>query len=135
MKYILLVFCLFAGCSRQAEKHENPLDTNSYSATSKNNRQSIVVLTNYHNKTYQEMHKELGAPSDKTGYTIANAPTKGWNHRALFFTYPKNDENKDIQIMETTWDLGDFAILACYHMVNGKNRCLLAKRIRKGVRF
>jgi hypothetical protein len=81
------------------------------------------------------MYKELGAPEDKTGYTIANAPTKGWNHGELFSLYPKTEENKNIQIMEVTWDSGEFMIVACFHMINGTNRCLVAKRIEKGIRF
>lgn len=84
---------------------------------------------------YKTMYEELGAPVDKTGYTIANAPTKGWNHGELFSLYPKTKKNKDIQIMEVTWDSGEFTILACFHMVNGTNRCLVAKRIKKGIRF
>jgi len=119
------------------EENDNPISANPDSSPTVSNskQKSIVVLTNYHNKTYQEMYKELGAPADKTGYSITNAPTKGWNHRILFSTYPKNEKNKDIHIMEVMWNLGDFSIFACYHMVNGQNRCLVAKRIRKGIRF
>lgn len=95
----------------------------------------IVVLTNYFNKTYQEMVKELGAPSDKTGYVIERAPTKGWNHGELFFKYPKNEKNMGVQIMEVIWPSGDFNIFACYHLIEGQNRCIVAKRIHKAVRF
>lgn len=98
-------------------------------------QQDIVVLTNYVGKTYQEMYKELGAPADKTGYTIEHAPTKGWNHGELFSKYPKNEKNKDIQIMEVIWAAGDFNIYACYHMINERNVCLVAKRIKKDARF
>ena len=68
-------------------------------------------------------------------YTIENAPTKGWNHGALFFHYPKNEENGKVQIIEVSWDQGDFLMLACFHKVEGENRCLVAKRIKKGIRF
>jgi hypothetical protein len=98
-------------------------------------QQDIVTLTNYVGKTYQEMYKELGAPSDKTSYTIEHAPTKGWNHKELFSKYPKNEKNKNIQIMEVTWPAGDFNIYACYHMIKKQNVCFVAKRIKKDVRF
>ena len=81
------------------------------------------------------MLKEFGAPVDKTGYTIENAPTKGWNHSELFSMYPKTEENKDIQIMEVTWGSSNILTLACFHMVDGTNRCLVAKRMKKGIRY
>lgn len=81
------------------------------------------------------MLKELGTPTDKTGYSIKNAPTKGWNHTELFSIYPKNEENKDIQIMEVTWSSTNTMTLACFHMVDGTNRCLVAKRIKKGTQY
>gem|GEM_PF-3102856 len=96
---------------------------------------NIEVLSQYEGRSYSEMLKELGRPSDKTGYTIANAPTKSWNHAELFTRYPKTPANSDVQIMEVAWDAGDFMILACYHMVAGENRCLVAKRLRKGIKF
>ena len=98
-------------------------------------RQDIMVLTKYTGKTYQEMYEELGAPTDKTGHTIENAPTKGWNHGELFSEYPKNEENRDVQIMEVTWDSGEYVILACFHEIEDRNRCLVAKRIKKGIKF
>ena len=98
-------------------------------------QQDIVALTNYVGKTYQEMHKELGAPTDKTSYTIEHAPTKGWNHGELFSKYPKNEKNKDIQIMEVTWTAGDFNIHACYHKIKEQDVCFVAKKIRRDVRF
>ena len=90
----------------------------------------IIILSKFTDKTYQDMLKILGSPVDKTGYTIENAPTKSWNHAELFSKYPKNPENSDVQIMEVIWDLGDFRILACFHMVNGENRCLVAKKVK-----
>jgi len=98
-------------------------------------QKDVVTLTNYIGKTYQEMLNELGAPADKTGYTIENAPIKRWNHGELFSKYPKNEKNKNVQIMEVTWEDGDFGIHACYHMINKKNVCFIAKRIRKGIRY
>jgi hypothetical protein len=95
----------------------------------------IAVLSAYASQPYTQMVEELGPPNDKTGYTIEKAPTKTWNHSELFSLYPKNDKNKDIQIMEVTWDAGDHHILACYHMVDGVNRCIVAKRIKKGMQF
>jgi len=44
-------------------------------------------------------------------------------------------KNENIQIMEVIWDAGQYSIFACYHMVNGVNRCLVAKKIRKGVQY
>ena len=94
-------------------------------------QQDLVPMTNYVGKTYQEMYKELGTPVDKMGYTIEHAPTNRWNHTELFSKYPKNEKNKDIQIMEAFWTVGDFDIYACYHMVEGRNECLVAKRLKK----
>jgi hypothetical protein len=37
--------------------------------------------------------------------------------------------------MEVTWDDNEFLIFACFHIVDGENRCLVAKKIRKGLRF
>lgn len=97
-------------------------------------QQDITILATYEGKAYMQMVKELGAPIDKTGYTIEKAPTKGWNHE-IFSLYPKNRKNKDVQIMEVTWNSGDYQIMACYHMVDGINRCIVAKRIKKGIKF
>jgi hypothetical protein len=96
---------------------------------------NITVLKQYVNKPYTEMVNLLGPPADKTGYTIKNAPIKTWNHRELFSRYPKTSENEKVFIMEVTWDAGEFMIMACFHMVDGENRCLVAKRIKKGVKF
>ncbi len=96
--------------------------------------QNTVILSKYVNKTYQEMLEELGAPVDKTGYTIEHAPTKGWNHSELFSKYPKTEENKNIQIMEVTWSTENEMTLACFHTVDGTNRCLVAKRMKKEIR-
>jgi len=95
----------------------------------------IVILKKYNNKKYSEMIEELGPPSDKTGYTIKNAPTKSWNHSELFNQYPKIPRNENIQIMEVIWNVGDYVIFACYHMVNGDNRCLVAKKMKKNIQF
>jgi hypothetical protein len=111
------------------------LPLSGFACSTKQSVQNITVLTHCANVPYEKMYKELGAPEDKTGYTIANAPTKGWNHGELFSLYPKTEENKNIQIMEVTWDSGEFMIVACFHMINGTNRCLVAKRIEKGIRF
>lgn len=81
------------------------------------------------------MVKELGPPIDKTGYTIKDAPTKSWNHNELFSKYPKTKENQNIQIMEATWDNDTHIIVACFHLVEKVNRCLVAKRIKKNIRF
>jgi len=81
------------------------------------------------------MYKNMGAPADKTSYTIENAPTKRWNHKELFAEYPQNEKNKNIQIMEVTWDAGGYQIFACYHMIKGKNLCLVAKRVKKEIKF
>ena len=96
---------------------------------------NIILLEKYNNKKYSEMIKELGPPSDKTGYTIKNAPTKTWNHSELFAKYPKIPKNENIQIMEVSWDEGDYVIFACYHMVDGENRCIVAKKIKKNIQF
>lgn len=98
-------------------------------------QKDIIILNKFTNKLYSEMIEALGPPVDKTGYTIRNAPTKTWNHLELYFQYPKIPENENIQIMEVTWDEGDFLILVCFHMVNGANRCLVAKKNKKGIRF
>lgn len=95
----------------------------------------IIVLKSCENATYPEMIEELGLPIDKTGNTIKNAPTKSWNHHELFSKYPKNIENENIYILEVTWDADDYLIIACYHMVDGENRCLVAKKIKKNIQF
>lgn len=95
----------------------------------------IIVLKSCENATYPEMIEELGPPIDKTGYTIKNAPTKSWNHHELFSKYPKNIKNENIYILEVTWDADDYLIIACYHMVDGENRCLVAKKIKKNIQF
>jgi hypothetical protein len=98
-------------------------------------QKDIIVLTKFVDKSYSEMLKILGPPADKTGYTIKNAPTKSWNHTELFSKYPKTPENENIHIMEVTWDDNEFLIFACFHIVDGENRCLVAKKIRKGLQF
>ena len=116
--YILILFICFSisNCTNQKQK-------------------DIIVLDEFTNELYIEMVDVLGPPSDKTAYTIGNAPTKSWNHNELFSTYPKNAENKEVQILEVIWDSGEFSIFACFHMVNGVSRCLVAKRVRKGMMF
>ena len=99
------------------------------------NDSNMTVLKKYAGQAYKQMVQELGAPVDKTGYTIEKAPTKGWNHSELFSLYAKDDKNKDIQIMEVAQDAGDHHIAACYHMVDGVNRCIVAKQIKKGIQF
>jgi hypothetical protein len=95
----------------------------------------IIILNQYKDKTYSEILELLGPPLSKTGYTIKNAPTKSWNHIELFSKYPQIPQNENVQIMEVTWDDNDFLILACFHMVEEKNRCLVAKRLRKNIKF
>jgi hypothetical protein len=102
---------------------------------SEKDQKDITVLSQYKDKTYSEMVELLGSPLNKTGYTIKNAPTKSWNHIELFSKYPQIPQNENVQIMEVTWDDNDFLILACFHTVEGKNRCLVAKRIRKNIKF
>ena len=98
-------------------------------------QKDIIVLDEFNNELYTVMVDAFGPPADKTAYTIGNAPTKSWNHSELFSKYPKIPENKNIQIMEVIWDSGDFSIFACFHLVNGVNRCLVAKKVRKGIKF
>jgi len=100
-----------------------------------NEKPAIISLQAFEGKTYKEMYRDLGAPVDKTDYTIKNAPTKSWNHKELFDKYPKIKKNEDIQIMEVTWDEGEYNLLACFHMADGENRCFVAKKILKGIRF
>jgi len=87
------------------------------------------------NTSYQDMVKQLGPPSCKTGYTIRAAPTKSWNHKELFSMYPKEERYFDIQIMDVTWDEGDTQLMANFHMVKGTNLCFLVKRMKKGIKF
>lgn len=96
---------------------------------------NIQPLDKYTGMSYTDMLKELGPPVDKTAYTIGNAPDKSWNYTELFSLYPNIHKNENIQIMEVIWDAGQYSIFACYHMVNGVNRCLVAKKIRKGVQY
>lgn len=95
----------------------------------------IVVIDKFTGQLFTEMLEILGPPVDKTAYTIKNAPAKSWNHQELFSKYPLVPENEHIQIMEVLWDNDGFMIFACFHMVDGENRCLVAKRIRKGIKF
>lgn len=103
--------------------------------TETKSQKSIIVIDQYKNKKYAEMVDVLGPPIDKTGYKIKNAPTKSWNYGELFSKYPKTTENENIQIMEATWDMENYLLLACYHLVDGENRCLVAKKIRKGLKY
>jgi len=119
MKNIFIIIILIAFVSTACLAEEN----------------NIIVLDQYNNKTYSEMLEEFGSPIDKTGYTIKNAPTKSWNHHELFSKYPKIPENYNIHIMEVAWDTDDYLIVACYHMVDGENRCLVAKKMKKGIQF
>jgi hypothetical protein len=99
------------------------------------NEKNIVILEQYENITYTKMIKIFGVPMDKTGYTIKNAPTKSWNHKELFSKYPKTKENENIQIMEVVWDDNTHVIFACFHIIDGENQCLVAKRIVKGIKY
>ena len=105
------------------------------SITCSSGKNDIFVLQQYTHDTYSDMLKELGSPVDKTGYTIRNAPTKSWNHHELFSKYPKIPKNDNIQIMEVIWDAGDSIIIACFHMVDRENRCLVAKKMKKNIQF
>ena len=97
------------------------------------NAQSAHIVTNWADIAYVDMVKILGPPADKTGYTIRSAPTNSWNHRELFEIYPKTDENLDVHIMDVTWIEGDCLLVANFHMVNGTNRCFLAKRLKRQI--
>lgn len=119
----------------EPDKENSPASPVPPQASPAAEQQDIAALPNYVGKTYQEMLKELGPPADKTSYTIEHAPTKGWNHGEMFSLYPKNEKNKDIQIMEVTWTAGEFNIHACYHMIKEQNVCFVAKRIKKSIRF
>jgi len=125
--FINLVFVLCLGMSW--------VDRLSANQGSSNAEENILILKNFIGKTYSEMVAIFGAPVDKSGYAIKDAPTKSWNHAELFAQYPKTKENADIQIMEVTWEEGEFFIFANFHMVNGENRCFIIKKIKKDVRF
>lgn len=98
-------------------------------------QKDIIILDEYSNELYTDMVNALGPPADKTAYIIENAPTKSWNHDELFSKYPKGAEYNHVQIMEVIWDVGEYSIFACFHLVNGANRCLVAKKVKKGIMF
>jgi hypothetical protein len=104
-------------------------------AISRAEGRSIVVLNALKGDIYQDIIELLGPPVDKSGYTISKAPTKSWHHGYLFSLYPQNEKNKHVQIMEVIWEDGDYCIFACFHIIEGKNRCIVAKRIHRSVKF
>lgn len=96
---------------------------------------AITVLKALENDSYADIVELLGPPADKSGYSVAQAPTKSWHHGELFTLYPKNEGNDQVQIMEVVWKDGDSGIYACFHIVDGVNVCIVAKRIHHSVKF
>jgi len=96
----------------------------------------MADLANLHGLSLQEVTERLGSPAETQEYTIAEAPTKHWNHGILFETYPKTDpQNRDIRIKELTWEDGDYVIKACFHSVDEEWVALAATRFHKDTRF
>ena len=82
------------------------------------------------------MIAELGTPTNELSYTIASAPTKGWNHGIIFSLYPKDKpENQDVTIKEYVWDQGQYEVRACCHLVKKAWLVMGAMRIDKRVRL
>ena len=97
---------------------------------------NIQDLHEWKDKTIQTMIAEFGKPPEEHVYTIAQAPTKGWNHGIIFSVYPKDEpENRDVVIKEYAWDRDDFKIRACCHPVKDQWLVMGARKIRKDVRF
>ena len=87
-------------------------------------------------KAVQAMIEEFGKPTEQYTYTIAQAPTKAWNHGIIFSVYPKHQpQNRDVVIKEYAWDQNDFEIRACCHLVREAWLIMGARKIHKGVRF
>ena len=96
----------------------------------------MADLTHLQGLSLQEITERLGSPAETQEYTIAEAPTKHWNHGILFETYPKSDPgNLDIRIKELTWQDGDYLIKACFHSVDEEWVALAAIRFHKDIRF
>ena len=77
-----------------------------------------------------------GEPAEESTYTIADAPTKGWNHAIIFSVYPKDDpDNRAVVIKEYAWKQNDFKIRACCHQVNGSWIVMGANKIQNDVKF
>ncbi len=69
-------------------------------------------------------------------YTIGQALTKGWNHGIIFSVYPKDKpENQEVVIKEYVWDMNDFEIRVCCHLVEEEWLVMGARKIQKDVRF
>ncbi len=99
-------------------------------------REEVKDLKELQGFSLQEVTKKLGLPTETQEYTIAEAPTKGWNHGILFDTYPKTDPvNRDVKIKESTWEDGDYLIKVCFHSVGEEWTVLGASRFHKDVRF
>ncbi len=97
---------------------------------------NIQDLTGWKDKTIQTMIAEFGKPAEEHVYTIAQAPTKGWNHGIIFSVYPKDKpENQDVVIKEYAWDMNDFEIRVCCHLVDEELLVMGARKIQKEVRF
>lgn len=98
--------------------------------------EEVVDLTHLYGLSVQDVTEKLGTPTETQEYTIADAPTKNWNHGILFETYPTADpENQDVKIRELTWEDGDYLIKACFHSVDEEWTALGAARFHKDVRF
>jgi len=96
----------------------------------------IQDLPEWKDKTIHAIIAEFGKSPEEHIYTIAHAPTKGWNHGIIFSVYPKNKpENQDVVIKEYAWEMNDFEIRACCHLVDGQWLVMGARKIRKDVRF
>jgi len=132
---LLLVGCLSEGDNRTAPTPARDPGAGGAGDDRGSVGAPIVQLPEYAGQSYQDLLNRLGPPAHSTTYTIQNAPTKGWNHAALFSRYPKTDANKDVLITETTWRAGEYVILVCFHIVAGEKRCLVARRVHKAVRY
>jgi len=97
---------------------------------------NIQNLPGWKDKTIQAMIAEFGKPAEEHTYTIAQAPTKGWNHAIIFSVYPKDTpENRDVVIKEYAWERDNFEIRACCHLAGEQWLVMGATKIRKDVRF
>jgi len=97
---------------------------------------NIQDLPGWKDKAIQAIIAEFGKPEEEHTYTIAQAPTKGWNHAIIFSAYPKDaPENRDVVIKEYGWDRDNFEIRACCHLIGKQWFVMGVRKIRKDVRF
>jgi hypothetical protein len=97
---------------------------------------AVQDLHEWKDKSIQAMIEEFGRPTEEYVYTIAQAPTKGWNHGIIFSIYPKDEpENRDVVIKEYAWNQDDFEIRACCHLVDDAWLVMGVRKIHKDVRF